>query len=288
MKNSKLNRSRWIGLMFAALATAAFLTTGTPAAAAETMLFSRILDHPVVNAEGADLGEIEDLVLRRNGRVKQALISLDGFLGIEDKDVSVFYRKLQFPEENTIRLDVTVDQLDKRSDFNYRKPELYTGIYERHMLPGVWGGPRGPYANRYDRYPEQQGQGEYLYYPYEGPWRRYPIYDWPSRRGPRTGDAGGAYYHPWHWAYFPEKILASTLLGRTVVNAEGQEVAEVSDLVINDQTRKIEKLVLETGGFLGIAEKRVAVDYRPFGLTAYGITYDITEKELNDMPDFKR
>jgi sporulation protein YlmC with PRC-barrel domain len=250
-------------------------------------MFSTILDHSVVNSNGDDLGEIEDLIVRRNGNIKKALISVNGFLGIEDKDVSVFYRNLQFPDEDTILLDVTIQQLKDRSEFDYRRPELYTGIYDRHMMPGVWGGPRGPYAQRYDRYPGQADGGEYLYYPYAGPYRRYPVYDRPSRRGPKPGDEGGVYYHPWRWAYFPEKILATALLGRTLVNAEGKEIAELSDLVINNRTRQVEKFVLETGGFLGIDEKRVAVAYRPFGLTSYGITYDITEKELNALPEFK-
>ncbi len=53
---------------------------------------------------------------------------------------------------------------------------------------------------------------------------------------------------------------AEEIIGKDVVNAEGDEVGEIDDLVL-DQENKVVYAIVSAGGFLGIGEKKVAVNF---------------------------
>jgi len=55
-------------------------------------------------------------------------------------------------------------------------------------------------------------------------------------------------------------IRAGKLLGRNVLDQKGDPIAEIDDLIIDPQGR-IESIILAIGGFLGIDEKLVVVDF---------------------------
>lgn len=54
------------------------------------------------------------------------------------------------------------------------------------------------------------------------------------------------------------EILASNLRGMQVVNAQGKDIGDISDLIIDLNSGKVHAAVLEFGGFLGIGEKNFA------------------------------
>jgi sporulation protein YlmC with PRC-barrel domain len=80
-------------------------------------------------------------------------------------------------------------------------------------------------------------------------------------------------------------MLASTLLGQTVINKYGDEVATVEDLIIGTEG-KVKALILSYGSFLDFNDKLVTVPFRPIGFTDVGITYDITARELQNQQKF--
>ncbi len=49
---------------------------------------------------------------------------------------------------------------------------------------------------------------------------------------------------------------------------------------------KVEQIILDVGGFLGIDEKLVAVPFRPLKVTDLGIVYHITKEQLERSPAF--
>jgi len=81
------------------------------------------------------------------------------------------------------------------------------------------------------------------------------------------------------------QMLANIVLGQTVINKQGEDVATVEDLIVGAEG-KVTALILSYGGFLGIDDKLVKVPYRPIGFTDVGITYDITRRELEKLPKF--
>ena len=87
-----------------------------------------------------------------------------------------------------------------------------------------------------------------------------------------------------------DSILASELMGATVYNAEGEAVGDIDDAIISfDGT--VEGVVIGVGGFLGIGEKRVAVELQQITVQTDEnrdpqLLIDTTREALEEAPDF--
>jgi sporulation protein YlmC with PRC-barrel domain len=252
---------------------------------AEALKASAIIDQPVYDARGQELGEFEDLIVKRNGSVKTVLLSVGNYLEFDAKLVSVRYKSFKFSDKEII-LDVEKKQLEELPEFDYRKQGLFT-IYHYRIYPfGVMHGPYGPRDRElppgYQR--RWTDQGERIP---KRPLQEYEegdqLNDPPSFRHHREmRQEMRGWYDPWNWAYYPARMLASVILGQTVINKQGEEVATVEDLVIEPAGKigKIKQLILSYGGFLDIGDRLVAVPFRSVGFTNRGITYDVTRREL--------
>jgi hypothetical protein len=84
-------------------------------------------------------------------------------------------------------------------------------------------------------------------------------------------------------------LAEDEVIGKDVVNMNDEEVGTITDLVM-DQEQKLVGIVLSVGGFLGIADKWVAIpvdqiefptDERPARLLVA-----VTEEQLQNAPDF--
>lgn len=88
----------------------------------------------------------------------------------------------------------------------------------------------------------------------------------------------------------------SNLLDFTIIDANGEEIGEVHDMIINLDTSQLEYLVVEIGGFLGLGENAVAIPWRGFeyvpaeetdpGLEEGSLRIDVTEEALENAPEF--
>jgi sporulation protein YlmC with PRC-barrel domain len=85
--------------------------------------------------------------------------------------------------------------------------------------------------------------------------------------------------------------LVGNLWDKSVYNAAGKSIGELKDVLI-DKDGKVTALVVGVGGFLGLGEKNVAVDYdfvqKDGGITSNRITLGLTEEELRNAPKFER
>jgi sporulation protein YlmC with PRC-barrel domain len=221
---------------------------------------SKIIDQTVKNARGEDLGEVDDLIMSRNGKVKKVVLSVGGFLGIGDRLVAVPFKSLQIGEMGDIVYDVTKQQLENHPIFSYRNEGLY----------GYYYAPQPPYG-------ELRLRPGGRYYPLPPPYGR-PYAPFP--RGKYRGE-----YGPWEWEYFPERIRLSAVLNREVLNDKGEGVGQVDDLII-DRSGRVEQIVLSVGGVLDIDEKLVAMPFKPLKITDIGIVYNVTMQELKNLPGF--
>ena len=79
------------------------------------------------------------------------------------------------------------------------------------------------------------------------------------------------------------------VIGKEVVNIMDEEVGTIADLVM-DQDQKLVGVVLSVGGFLGIAEKWVAVPVEeidfPTAEQPARLLVAVTEEQLKNAPDF--
>jgi sporulation protein YlmC with PRC-barrel domain len=76
------------------------------------------------------------------------------------------------------------------------------------------------------------------------------------------------------------------LIGADVVNAQGDDLGDVYDVVMNTQTGKITYLVVGRGGVFGIGERHIPVPWEAFKLTAASdmIVLDTTKNHLDGAP----
>jgi hypothetical protein len=72
----------------------------------DDILASTIIGQPAVNGQDEGIGEVNDLVTDRSGKILAALIGVGGFLGIGEKDVAVRFEdlKLARDENNNVKV----------------------------------------------------------------------------------------------------------------------------------------------------------------------------------------
>ena len=92
----------------------------------------------------------------------------------------------------------------------------------------------------------------------------------------------------------PEQILASTLIGKSVYNGTGENAEAIGDVndVVMGQSGMAEAVVIGVGGFLGIGEKNVAIDFSKLNWVEKDgelwVTTSASKQELESAPNFER
>jgi len=76
---------------------------------ADDMLASSIIGKPAVNSQDETIGDVNDLVTDRSGKIVAALIGVGGFLGIGEKDVAVRFEDLNLNRDENDNVKVTLN-----------------------------------------------------------------------------------------------------------------------------------------------------------------------------------
>jgi sporulation protein YlmC with PRC-barrel domain len=231
------------------------------AESSDMILASEWIDREIYGKNGKQFGEIDDLVIKRSGKIKKVTIEVGGFLDIGDKLVAVSLSELQnlmVKKDDKMVLDTTEQQMEKRSEFNYYDQGLQPDYYYRRKY---WG-------YRYHYFPR----------PYPRSMTREP-HSSRGRMEPYPND------EPYAWTFSPARFLASTIIDRQVINESGDYIGRVADLLIDTQDEKVKKIIIRTEDIRG-DESHVAITYEPPGLTAYGIVRDISREEIRNLPDY--
>jgi type IV secretory pathway VirB10-like protein len=85
--------------------SAQFLTEQKP----DELLASKLIGKPAVNSQDETIGDVNDLVTDRSGKVIGALIGVGGFLGIGEKHVAVHFEDLKFTRDDNDNVKVTLN-----------------------------------------------------------------------------------------------------------------------------------------------------------------------------------
>lgn len=82
------------------------------------LLATELMNVTVLDAEGEDIGGVDDLILDPEGGIFGAVVSVGGFLGIGEKQVALSWSEFKYsPEEQLANLNVTRAQLEEAPDF---------------------------------------------------------------------------------------------------------------------------------------------------------------------------
>ena len=89
----------------------------------------------------------------------------------------------------------------------------------------------------------------------------------------------------------PDQLLASTLLDATVVSPEDETIGDVTDMVLSEDGQ-VTGVVIGVGGFLGIGEKGVAIEYDRIEVRQgedgeLSFVLATTQEQLEAAPEFR-
>lgn len=88
----------------------------------EAIKASKVIGQTVKDSAGQDVGTLEELILDRDGRVSQAILSVGGFMGLGDKQIAVAWDNLTFqPKQETIRINQRKEDLEKAPSYQESK-----------------------------------------------------------------------------------------------------------------------------------------------------------------------
>jgi sporulation protein YlmC with PRC-barrel domain len=88
-----------------------------------------------------------------------------------------------------------------------------------------------------------------------------------------------------------DEYLANNIIGTQVQNAAGESLGSISDIVMN-QDGSLKAVVLGVGGFLGIGDRDIAVDWKSLNVTRdpnqrLVLRLDASREQLEQAPEFK-
>jgi sporulation protein YlmC with PRC-barrel domain len=209
-----------------------------PVMKTDAYLATNMIGESVYNGTGdtaENIGDVNDIVISNDGMVQSVVIGVGGFLGIGEKSVAIEMGKLQWAEANGDRwlvTDTSKEQLEQLPAFE-RQP------YEPAPAPVAANDPAIAPAPA-----DTTAQA--------------PAAD-PA--APATDATTTAAIDKSALTQMPAtELKAEELVGTTVYGANDENIGEIGDIVLT-QDGKVDAVIIDVGGFLGVGEKPVAVGF---------------------------
>jgi sporulation protein YlmC with PRC-barrel domain len=111
-------------LVSAALITSAYAATTMSAAPGESWTVTNYYKQAVYDPKESKIGDIDDVLVDKSGKVTGLVIGVGGFLGAGEKDVIVPFSAVKTTKKNDkwwLTLDQSKDDLKKAASFSYDK-----------------------------------------------------------------------------------------------------------------------------------------------------------------------
>lgn len=199
-----------------------------------------------------DIGEINDVIIARDGSVEAVLVDIGGFLGIGERQVAVDMTAVRFVSDSA-----TAEDADDFFLVLNANRAVLEGAPVYGMAPGMTD----------DTATDQA------------------MTDTETMAPAATATAADA---PATIAV--AELTAEELQGAPVYDADNTWIGEVSELVLTPEGQ-VSEAVIDVGGFLGIGAKPVALDMesvtiaREAGSDDLRLTVAMTKAELEAMPE---
>ena len=89
-----------------------------------------MIGRTVVNSRGENVGEVESVLIDKDGKVRYVVIGVGGFLGMGERDVAVRWDELSFTDNNEkIGVSMTKDQVSALPVHRFSDPSLKGKVY---------------------------------------------------------------------------------------------------------------------------------------------------------------
>ena len=216
-----------------------------------------------------DIGEVDDVILTRDGTVDAVMVDIGGFLGIGERRVAVDMSALRFVQDSATDADdwFLVLQADRAT---------LEGAPE-WVMPSA--------AMTTDTTAATDTTATDTTATAEAPAAT-------TEADATVATASGMTTLPEGYvAVETDKLTAEMLTGANVHDAEDKSVAEIKDLVLTGEG-KVTDVVLDVGGFLGIGAKTVAIPMDRLTVAQkedgkVALWVNMSKEELEALPDYK-
>lgn len=207
-----------------------------------------------------DIGEINDVILSRDGKIDAVLVDIGGFLGVGERQVAVNMNAIRFVSEDGTAEDPNdfflvmsaADAMVKEAPEYMRAPHSATRMSETKEMPLTTTAPADTTI--------------------------VPADNMIARDGYAVAER--------------EALTAEKLTGARVYDATDADIGEVSKLILGSDGQ-ITEAVIDVGGFLGLGEKPVALPLTDITILRETDGDDIrvyvsqTKEQLEAMPDYQ-
>ena len=198
-----------------------------------------------------NIGDVNDIVISNEGMVQSVVIGVGGFLGIGEKSVAIELGKLQWAEANGDRwlvTDTSKEQLEQLPAFE-RQPYEPAPAPVAANDPAIAPAPADTTAQAPAADPAAPATDTTAQAPAVEP------------AAPATDATTTAAIDKSTLTQMPAtELKAEELVGTTVYGANDENIGEIGDIVLT-QDGKVDAVILDVGGFLGVGEKPVAVGF---------------------------
>ncbi|RUM97678.1 PRC-barrel domain containing protein [Pseudaminobacter arsenicus] len=284
-----------------------------PVTRADGHLASNIIGETVYNGTSDDaenIGKVNDVVIGADGKVEAVVVGVGGFLGLGEKNVAVNYGEVEWAEQNGDRwlvVNTTKEQLQAQADFDRRAYDpapadvstdgTAPATDSTAMAPAddTTTAPSDGTTAVAPAAPAPDASAEAPATPTpdstaEAP-ATEPAPDSTAQAPAATDDTTTAAIDKSQLTEVPAgEISSEELVGTTVYGADDANIGEIGDVLMS-QDGKVDSIILDVGGFLGVGEKKVAVgmDNLSFMTDKDGNKYlytTFTKEQLDAQPAY--
>ncbi len=214
----------------------------------------KLIGEDVYDANGDKVGEIDSVMVDPKGKVSSVVIDVSGWLESE-KLVAVKWSELKTGDDNKIVSGITKDSAKAAASYDYRDPALKGQVMTESG----------------DRYVVADADATA-----------------DSTAATTTADATAADNSAIINAN--GSLNASKLIGLDVQSPEDKKVGDIGEVVL-DKSGKVEGVVVDVGGFLGIATHPVLLDWKDVTLATQDgkdrAVVNLTKEKLEQMPAYE-
>ena len=242
-------------------------------APADGHLASNIIGESVYNGAGENaenIGDVNDLVIGPDGQIAQVVVGVGGFLGIGEKNVALDFSEFEWAEKDGDRWLVvasTKEQLEQLAAFDSTPYEPVAAVAMTDPTATAPAtppadttaqAPADPAAPPADTTAQAPADPAMPAAPADQT-AQAPAAD-PAMPAPDASATTAAIDKSTLTELPATDLRAEELVGTTVYGADDANVGEIGDVVLTSDG-KIDALIVDVGGFLGVGEKEVAVGF---------------------------
>ncbi len=228
-----------------------------------------------------DVGEVNDIILGRDGTVDAVLVDIGGFLGMGERQVAVDMSALKIVQDDATDADdwFLVLQTD-RATLEGAPPYVVPGMATTGAATNTDAAATETAATDTAAAPAADGS------------TTATATDTTATDMATAPAAGSMALPEGYTAVERTGLTAETLTGASVHDASDRSIAEVQDLVLTSDGQ-VTDVVLDVGGFLGIGAKRVAIPLDRLTVAkddggAVRLWVNMTKEELQALPDYAK